>query len=162
MRIPRIITSCIPHVRQFRESLGLTPIDYLKQILIHFFAILKTVWRNLQGTVQDILLLSHQIHQIRQCGGRMLGSIHMDMNTAGLIHECPCMPKLSHYLLQICNIRIGENWAHHLAGITAPCDDLAPTDGLLLAGDGCVRNSLPRSRVIPVISISIPNCCVLI
>lgn len=62
----RRITVPVPSIRQFRECLRLMAVDYPKQILIDLLAISETVWRDLQRAVQNILLLCHQIYQIRQ------------------------------------------------------------------------------------------------
>lgn len=66
IRSVRRITVPVPSIRQFRECLRLMAVDYPKQILIDLLAISETVWRDLQRAVQNILLLCHQIYQIRQ------------------------------------------------------------------------------------------------
>lgn len=92
---------CIPKILKLCHRLRLFLINSFNQLLIHFFAVRKSPWVNLQGFVENILFAGNDVYHISQYLLGVPAGIHMNVNPAFLAGKCPFVTELPDNFLQM-------------------------------------------------------------
>lgn len=93
------VVAVIPDVLQLAEILGLLggePSGLLQYRLPHFLApLLDTIFVDLQGFEQDVLLGIHDGQEVFEAVPIVVGGVHMDMEAAGGVDLAASLPECS-------------------------------------------------------------------
>ena len=138
-----IIGCTVPHMLGSVPTLLSTLLHSFQQLRGDFVAPSVGSASNLQRLVEQILSSGSQVQQSSEAFGCVVGTIHMDMDSAGGVCHGTSLNQLSDDVLEVFDVFILENRRNNLTGIIRIGSDDAPID-LFLGADASVTRSEER------------------
>ena len=108
----------VPDVGKFCHGSGLLLVQFPEEGFICLLAVSGfPEGVDLEGMVDHIFLAGHQVYQVPQgFRGELLGT-HMDVDPAGSVHHGPCFSQGPYHFLQLRNVVVGKDGAHHFRAV---------------------------------------------
>ena len=115
--VPIFAVTFVPDIFDLAERFGFLPVEFLKKALIDLFAVcMLTIGIDLQSLVNQVLFCPHYISNISQRSCVIRRAVDMNMDTAGIICDCPASSKISYDLLYHGNIIVGADRSYEFNG----------------------------------------------
>ena len=119
------VVAVIPNVLQLAEILGFLrgePSGLFQHWLPHLLApMLDTIFVDLQGFEQDVLLGVHNGHEVLEAVPVVVGGIHMDMEPAGIVGFPACVAQGADGTLKNFHVLVAKHRRHKLHLIAPVC-----------------------------------------
>ena len=112
--------SVVPQALHLPHRGRLPLIQVIEETGVCFLAVVFPADPHLQCLVEQVLLGRHDIHNVPECLWRMVGGVHMHMNSAGTVHFCSSRTELPDNFLNGFDIAVLADRGDYLYRILAP------------------------------------------
>ena len=141
-----VIGGAVPDALQAALGFLAVILHGFQQRGVHLLAPVVCAGANFQSLVEQVLPANGEVHQAGQAGWGVVLAVHMDVDAAGAVGDCPGLAESADDVLQILQILVLEDGGHDLAGIVAANKDSAPA-GLALGLDAAIGHGFPSAAL---------------
>lgn len=145
--VSRSVVAVVPEVLDGLEVQFLDSVQLLDQFGVHLLAESCAFGVDLECLVKEVVLACDDVDEVPDALRRVVRSVEVDVDAAGVVGEAACLAEFSDQTLQGFDVlAVGEDRADHLDAVVAVRSDLLSVF-LALGVDAAVAHEFPLATV---------------